>query len=161
MILKRIAIAFAVVGVTLGLGTAASAAPEYPPAAATVVVSDSTPPAGGTVTVSVNNCQAGESVRFTLPPAAPVTVTCSSAGTASASLPVPTASGTYSGTAELVSSLSTLPFQITVTAPAGGGLPATGSDGTQTGVWFAGGLLALGAGLLGVAQLRRRQTRLA
>jgi LPXTG-motif cell wall-anchored protein len=162
MNLKRIAVALAVAGVTtLGLGSAGSAAPAYPPAAATVVVSDTTPPAGGTITVSVNNCRAGETVRFTLPPAVPVTVTCSASGAASASLAVPTASGTYNGTVELVSSGATLPFQITVTAPSGGGLPATGSDGTQTGLWFAGGLLALGAGLLGVAQLRRRQTRLA
>ena len=69
--------------------------------------------------------------------------------------------GTYPGTVVLASSGTTLSFTITVAAAPAGGLPATGSGSTQSGIWYGIGLLALGAGLLGVAQVRRRQTRLA
>src|SRR6056297_2431703 len=118
MILKRIGLLLAAIG-AIAFGFAAPAA-AYPPSAATVVISDSNPPAGGAITVTVQGCQAGEDVGISLPPVAPVTVVCSSAGVASASLTAPMTGGTYDGTVELVSSGVTLPFQVTVTAPTGG-----------------------------------------
>ena len=163
MLLKRIGIALAIVGMgAFGVDSVAGAQPsDYPPAAATVVISNTNPPAGGTITVTVNNCQAGENVTISLPPQAPVTVVCGAGGTVVASLTAPFAPGTYPGTVFLASSGTTLSFTITVSPISGGGLPATGSDGTQSGVWMGLGLLALGASLFGVSRVRRRQTRLA
>jgi LPXTG-motif cell wall-anchored protein len=175
MILKRIGLALAIVGIGV-FGVDAAASAQYPPAAAIVTVANQTPAAGTTFSVTVRNCQAGEPVRFTIPTRVPVTVICqapaagltSSAAltegaTATATKVAPDAAGPYNGTAELLTSQITLPFSITVTAVTapGGGLPATGSDGTQSFVWYGLGLFALGAGLVSVAQVRRRQTRLA
>jgi LPXTG-motif cell wall-anchored protein len=175
MILKRIGLALAVVGIGV-FGVDAVASAQYPPAAAIVTLSNQTPPPGGSITVVVRNCQAGEPVRFNVPTRVPVTVTClapaagltSSAAltegtTATANLIAPDAAGPYNGTAELLTSQATLPFTLTVTvvtAP-GGGLPATGTDSTQSVVWYGLGLFAVGAGLVAVSQVRRRQTRLA
>jgi LPXTG-motif cell wall-anchored protein len=175
MILKRIGLALAVVGIGV-FGVDAAASAQYPPAAAIAVVSNQTPPPNASFTVTVRNCEAGESVRFSLPTVAPVTVTCvppvqsltsaaalTEGATATATLVAPAQAGPYNGTAELLTSEITLPFSITVTAVTapGGGLPATGSDGTQSFVWYGLGLFAVGAGLVAVAQVRRRQTRLA
>ena len=162
MILKRIGLAVMVIGMAaFGVDTVANAQTgDYPPAAATVVVSNTTPPAGGTITVTVSKCKPGENGVITLPPGAPVKVVCDSGGTAVASLTVPTQPGTYTGTA-VFANPGTLTFQVTVAAVPGAGLPATGSNGTQSGIWFGLGLLGIGAALVGVSQVRRRQTRLA
>jgi LPXTG-motif cell wall-anchored protein len=175
MTLKRIGLALAVVGIGV-FGVDAAASAQYPPAAATITQSTQTPAAGGSFTVTVRNCQADEDVRFNVPTRVPVTVKClapaagltSSAAltegaTATANLVAPDAAGPYNGAAELLTSGVTLTFSITVTAVTApeGGLPATGSDGTQSFVWYGLGLFAVGAGLVSVAQVRRRQTRLA
>ena len=162
MLLKRIGIVLAAVGLAaFGADSVANAqTSDYPPSAPTVVVDNTNPPPGGTITITINNCRPGENVTFSLPPQAPVTIVCNAAGVAVASLSAPLQPGTYPGTVVLQESGVTLAFSITVAAPTGG-LPATGSDGTQSGIWYGLGLLGLGAGLFGVSQVRRRQTRLA
>lgn len=162
MLLKRIGIVLAAVGLAaFGADSVASAqTADYPVQAPVVVVDNSNPPPGGTITITINNCRPGENVTFSLPPQAPVTIVCNPSGVAVASLSAPLQPGTYPGTVVLQESGVTLPFSVTVQAPTGG-LPATGSDGTQSGLWYGLGLLGLGAGLFGVSQVRRRQTRLA
>ena len=162
MILKRIGLAVVVLAMgAFGVDAVANAqTSDYPPAAATVVVDNTNPPPGATITITIRNCTPGETVRISLPPVAPVTITCSSSGVAVASLSAPLQPGTYPGTAVLVGSQVTLSFQITVTAPTGG-LPATGGSGTNTTMWYGLGLLVLGGGLLAVSQMRRRRTAIA
>jgi hypothetical protein len=94
---------------------------------------------------------------------ATATAVCTPAGTAVASLLAPATPGTYTGTATGVSSGVTASFtvvvQAAVTPP--GGLPATGSGGISTTTGMAAGLFAIGLGLFGVAQFRRRQAAVA
>ena len=81
----------------------------------------------------------------------------------------PTAPGTYTGTGTGVNGTVTFSFTIpgqaattttgvpVTTAAPSGQIPATGSSGISTTTTVAIGLLVVGAGLLVVAQVRRRQ----
>ena len=163
--MKKFALALmASAAMVLGLGVVANA---YPPGGATITQSATTAAPGGSLTVSVS-CVPGETATFTLVAESDV-VTCGAAGTASVlaisaaglatgTVTVPTAAGTYTGsiTGSVTPVLGS--FEVTVAAPAtpGGGLPATGSDGTGTMTLMALGLFAVGGGLFGVSRFRNR-----
>ena len=144
----------AVVGAFVG-GGIANAYPPYPPGAPTVSVSDSTPAIGSTVTVTVSDCTDGEEVTFTLEGDSEV-VTCAD-GVAAATLDVPTTAGTYTGTAVLGSSDTSLSFTIQVAAPSET-IPPTGSNATQTTGMVALLFVALGGGLFAATRVRRNAT---
>lgn len=135
-------------------------AEAYPPDEPEVTVDDPTPDPGGPVVVTVDGCEPGETVTFTLGDATD-TATCGDDGTATGELDAPESAGTYQGTALLASGAS-LPFQVVVesqvvpqpTTPVT--LPSTGSESGQM-IPLAVGLSLAGAGLLGVASLRRRR----
>lgn len=183
--MKKIALSIlAAAAATLGVGMVASAQ-NYDD---TVEVSPVTP--GGGYEATYRNCVVGETITFTQPESTPptVTATCESVaaslggsivgllvpaqatfGTAVGSFDAgPTAPGTYTLTAVGEQSPQIV-TQFTVTAagttpPATtptGGLPATGASGAGSLTWIAVGLFGVGTGLLVVAQVRRRQTRLA
>ena len=81
--------------------------------------------------------QAGENVTVTLPPGAPVTVVCGAGGTVVASLE--RADGGRHVHRHRWCWRPPAPrcrSQVTVAAIPGGGLPATGSDGTQSSIWY-------------------------
>lgn len=163
--MKKFALALMAVSAAIfGTGLVANA---YPPGAGVVTTSSATGVAGYTVTVNTT-CQPGETVTVTLVDET-ATATCGAAGTASllslsnagsASVNViaPAVAGSYTGTilGSVTGDLGS--FTVTVTAPVtpGGGLPATGSNSTSTMTILAIGLFAVGAGLFGVSQVRRR-----
>jgi hypothetical protein len=107
--------------------------------------------------VTVTGCTAGEVLTVTFNGATSTATCVASAGTTIV-LTAPTAAGTYPGT--IVGSQGfSQPFQVVVVAAASppGGLPATGSGGVNSTMTVAAGLFAIGLGLFGVTQLRRRQ----
>jgi hypothetical protein len=116
---------------------------------------------GGNITVTVSNCTPGERVVISVAGIS-VTVTCGPDSVASASIGMPTTPGTFTGTAVGSAGFNTT-FVVTVLAPVSppGGLPATGSGGIDTTTGIAAGLFAVGLGLFGVAQRRRRQAAVA
>ena len=171
--LKRAGVVAALAGG--GLMMTGLVANAYPPLEPAVSVDDPNPDPSGPVIATVTGCQPGETVEFTLVDStdsdtcvevngAGLVQTVLSDGTAEGDLEAPAAPGTYQGTAELLTSEATLPFQVEVQAgvtppPAPttpGTLPTTGSESDQV-VPLAIGLLAAGAGLLGVASFRRRK----
>ena len=154
---KRGGVGLAVATAALLVGaTGVAAYPVEPTPAITPTSSTQTP--GGDFNETVTGCQAGETVTFTFNGASQ-DVTCEDVGdgTAIASLAAPAAPGTYNGNALLVTSNVTLPFTVTVeAATVTPTLPATGSDSNQV-VPVAVGLVIAGAGLVGVATIRRRR----
>lgn len=170
--MKRFAAALMIAGATILAGhTIVSAYPVGGPTAST---SSPTVVSGSTFTVGVNPCDVGSVWTFTFQ-GTTVTATCTASndgafllgiiapatGSATATFTAPTAPGTYSGTA--TSGTTTLTFSIVVQQAApptepGGGIPATGSDSIAPTVTIAVVLLAVGAGMFGVAHLRRRST---
>jgi hypothetical protein len=156
--MKKLALGLiAISSAVLGFGMVAEA--QYGSVGGTATVTPTTTAPGGTVTVEMSGCTPGETVDFVLE-SATASATCAEDGTASASLPAPGATGTYTGTAAGVTSGVTASFSVVVaqavTPP--GGLPATGSDGISTTAGIAIGLLVIGVALFGVSQIRRRQT---
>jgi LPXTG-motif cell wall-anchored protein len=154
--MKKFALALITVSaVVFGFGAAANAAtdPVYPPPTITVTVSSQTPAPGSTITVTSQGCEEGETVNFVLEGSSSTGTT--TGGTASGQVTVPTTPGTYTGTATCASGAA-VNFTVTVTTPSGG-LPATGSSGISSTVAISGILLLVGAGLLTVSQIRRRQ----
>lgn len=137
----------------LGLGQVANA---YPPGAGGASASPASTAAGGTVTVTVS-CQPGESVTATLNGVTSSPVVCPAGGSATINVTAPTTPGTYTGTTNGSVNGALGNFTVTVTAPPPG-LPATGSSGISTMTIIAIGLFAVGAGLFGVSQVRRRQS---
>ncbi|TDT15625.1 LPXTG-motif cell wall-anchored protein [Ilumatobacter fluminis] len=157
-----------------GLLATGAVAQAYPPLEPAVSVDDPTPDPSGPVIATVTGCQPGETVEFELVDSTD-TDTCVEVngagfaqvavadGTATGDLEAPASPGTYQGTAELLTTEATLPFQIVVeagvtppptpTTPVT--LPSTGGESGQM-VPLAVGLLAAGAGLLAVASFRRR-----
>lgn len=156
-IFRHIGVITALAGALLISGGVADA---YPPDEPEVTIDDPTPEPGGPVVVTVDGCEPGETVTFTLGDSTATTV-CDADGTATGVVDAPDSSGTYQGTALLASGAS-LPFQVVVasqvvpqpTTPVT--LPSTGSESNQI-LPLAVGLLLAGAGLLGVASLRRRR----
>ena len=168
--MKRIAAALAVAGgVLLGVGGTVDA---YPIGSATVSVDDTTPEPGATFEVEVDSCEAGTDVVF-LFEGVSTTVACDDDG-ASASFAAPVQPGTYTGTVTVDSgdgsrvlsftvTVEAAPTTTTVTAPTttvapGGQLPETGGGSSSgTTITIALVLLVAGAGMFGVANMRRRQ----
>jgi LPXTG-motif cell wall-anchored protein len=156
-ICKLIGTATLVAGALLVSGGVADA---YPPGEPEVTVDDPTPDPGGPVVVTVDGCEPGETVTFTLGDSTDTAV-CGDDGTATGELVAPNTPGTFQGNALLASGAS-LPFQVVVqsqavpqpTTPVT--LPSTGSESNQM-IPLAVGLSLAGAGLLGVASLRRRR----
>ena len=124
-----------------------------PPAAPTVSVSTPAPAPGSIITVTMDGCAEGETGLFTL--AGETASGVVTGGSASVQIKVPTTPGAYTGTATCASGASAN-FSITVTTPSGG-LPATGSSGMSSTMTISMILLLVGAGLLVVSQVRRRQ----
>lgn len=156
--MKKLAAVLMVLGATLMVGSTALA---YPPGQVIVtIIRGATAPVNGSFQVRVDGCLPGEEVRFRLPAngRAPVIVICSSSGTAIADMVHPGRPGNYGGTAQLLSSGLTLPFNITTTGrPTDVTVPATGGGGSADDMIGIGiGAAALGAGLLVVARQRRR-----
>ncbi len=166
--MKKLALALMAISASIfGISAVANA---YPPAPGASEVSDSTPAAGAAYDVTVGCEPVGADVVFAFE-GVTITDTCTgttgpasllsaapAAGSASATFTAPTAPGTYTGT---YTGAATGTWTITVAAAAapatpGGGLPATGSDGIGTMTMVALGLFAVGAGLFGVSQMRRR-----
>ena len=158
----------AILVVFFGMGSAAHAGPSgergrppgppYGGRPGVVTVSPPTVAPGGTITISVSNCTPGERVDISVAGIS-VSVTCGADSVASATIAMPSTPGSYTGTAVGSVSGSNMTFVVTVLAPVvpPGGLPGTGSGGVSTTTGMAGGFLAIGLGLFGVSQLRRRQ----
>lgn len=169
--MKRITLLLLVIAATLALGT--STAHAYPPDPPEVSVDDATPAAGGTFTASAR-CVVPEEVRFTFLDQS-ATSTCqqnTSAlfnggfaasvafnGIATATFRVPDTPGTYTVTAQLLTTGITLNSAITVVAdPTTPPLPATGGgSATNDLLRLGGGLLAVGLAMSFVAEQRRRR----
>ena len=135
----------------LGFGGVANA---YPPGAGGATVAPASTLGGGTVTVTVS-CEPGESVTATLDGVTSAPVVCPASGSAVLNITAPTTPGTYAGTTNGSVNGALGSFSVTVTAPTTN-LPATGSNGVSTMTIIALGLFAVGAGLFGVSQVRRR-----
>jgi LPXTG-motif cell wall-anchored protein len=177
--MKRLLIATVAAAAALTLSPVAVGAVPYGPSDPTVSLPTSTVTPGGSFTVTFfgfdpfevitvdvstdSSSRAGESFRA--PRAVVGTVTADSEGTATVVIEAPSASGTYVITATGDSgNVATATFTVVASSGGGGGggtgggsLPATGSDSNQL-VQTGGVVLALGAGLVGVAALRRRRT---
>ena len=158
--MKKFALALLVAFVGL-FGFAGAASAQYPPGADAPTVDDSTPAPGGPVNVTVN-CQPGETVTVTLG-SSTGTAVCGASGTATVQVNAPSGAGTTTGqaTGSNTGSLGQFTVVVEATTDPGGGLPATGSDGTSTTVWIAASLLVVGLGLFGVAAVRRRDNAVA
>lgn len=148
----------ATVASVFGFGAAATAA-DYPPGS-TVTAAPASGPPNYDVTVSITGCTPPEVLTVTLG-SETETGTCAapaalgSDGTAAIMIKAPSAAGTYTGTVTGTANFSGS-FQIQVVVPPPT-LPGTGSDGISTMTIIALGLFGVGAGLFGVAQVRRRQ----
>jgi LPXTG-motif cell wall-anchored protein len=166
--MKKLALALIAISATVfGLGLAVEA---YPPGDGLVTATPSTVDPGATFTVAAT-CEPGETATFTFLAQTDADV-CSStsaglgsllfaapqAGTASASFTAPMEPGTYTGNSVGSNTGELGAFSVTVRAPATTQteLPTTGSSGTSTMTIIALGLFAVGAGLFGVSQYRRR-----
>lgn len=170
--MKKLALALtAAAAVVLGSAGVADAS-AYPPGGQNVTVLDNTVGLGEPVTVTAA-CTLGETVTFTLVDqtatatceVAPVAGASVAAGQATGTVNAPTTAGTVTGSVTGSISGALGSFTVTVSAATTpttpttptGGLPATGSDGTQTMTMVAGGILLAGLGMFGVATVRRRQ----
>lgn len=144
-------------------------------------VSNSSPQPGGSFTVNVTNCVPGQVLTVTFAGSSQI-VTMDAAGDGSIRLAAPTTPGVYEVRVNpcVNQTLSVrVPGRVGIT---GGGTPATpqsqtpataapataipatpatGASGTAEMMLMASGLFAVGLGLLGVAQIRRRQDELA
>jgi hypothetical protein len=138
-----------------------------------ISVSNSSPQAGVSFTVTVDGCQPGstQTIRFA---GSSQTATANAAGDLSIRVTAPTTPGLYEITVSPCSK-QTLSIRIvgrvgftggetpattTVSTTASPATPATGASGTAEMMLMASGLLAMGLGLLAVAQIRRRQDEL-
>lgn len=173
------------IGVVAGLFGAATllsgvVAEAYPVLAPAVAVDDPNPEPSGPIEVTVTECQVGETVEFVLGDSTD-SATCSPAagagfvqvvtpegGVAVGNLSAPATPGTHDGTAALLTTGVTLPFQVVVeasvapspttptTTTPSGTLPPTGGESSQM-LTIAIGLLVAGGGLVVVAGFRRRR----
>lgn len=180
--MKRFLIASVAAVAALSLTPAVAGAVPYGPDDPAITLDNPTPPAGSDVVASLFGYEGGEDIEidvsssggggagesFRVPRAVVGTVTADADGSATAVIVAPSAAGTYTVTGTGLSSggVATATFTVTTSGGGGGGgtggggggsLPATGSDSNQL-VQTGGVVLALGAGLVGVAALRRRRT---
>jgi len=175
--MKKFALALmAASALVFGFGAVAQA--QYD--ADSVVPSDSTPTPGQQITLTVAGCAPGEIITFTINGSVVATATCVVAARATendetsaalvirtaavASFAAPLTPGAYTvlatGNRGFVASVAILvsgPTATSVVTVPGGGLPPTGSSGTDSMTSMAIGLLVVGLGLFVVAQVRRRQ----
>ncbi len=152
MNLKQLTAALFISGAAVLAGGGVTHA-DYPPGSGIVTPSDSTPDAGTTFTVTATACQVGETVTFSFQ-SVTTPVICSASNVATASFAAPATGGAFNGTAVYGTTGGTLNFTVNVAAP--GGLPATGSSGSNTTMTIAAVLLASGIGIFLVAQRRRK-----
>ena len=175
--MKKFALALmASAALVFGFGAVAQA--QYGSASVTFNLSSFTP--GQAVTVSMTGCTPGETITVSVNGAVVGTAVCQASALTQGSLlglglvqqtatsatlqfTAPATPGTYAVVVTGTSGFrveTTLTVVAAATTPAttpGGGLPATGSSGMGTTTGIAIGLLAVGAGLFFVAQVRRRQ----
>lgn len=136
-------------GFLLGVSSTVAA---YPPEEPTVTVSNLSPVPGGPVTVTFDGCGADETATFTLGDETATSEVVG--GIATAELTAPDASGPASGTV-VCSGGTSGDFEIVVSIVP---LPETGGSALDAKALAAGVILVVGAGLLGVSQVRRRRT---
>jgi LPXTG-motif cell wall-anchored protein len=182
--MKRFLVATVAAAAALSLAPATVGAVPYGPEDPTISIPSPTVVPGGSITVTFfgfdpseeitvdvsllnDAARAGESFRA--PRAVVGSVTADAEGSASVIIEAPSAPGTYLVTATGAESGAVATATFTVEGTSGGGgssgggstgggsLPATGSDSNQL-VQTGAVVLALGAGLVGVAALRRRRT---
>jgi len=140
---------------TLGFGAAMASA--YPVGDPEVTVSDSSPRPGAQLTVNASDFCAGDTVTLTIVPDGSEVgeLTADVNGNVSFVINAPAAVGTYVLTANGTNCRDTVASSsITVVQP--GGIPSTGNDSGNT-LQLGAIVVAAGAGLLGVAALRRRR----
>jgi LPXTG-motif cell wall-anchored protein len=183
--MKRLLIATVAAAATLSLSPMAVGAVPYGPEDPAITLDNPTPAPGSDVSASFFGYEGGEDIEidvspsggggagesFRAPRAVVGTVTSDADGSATAVIVAPSAAGTYvvTGTGLSSGGVATATFVVTSSGGGGGGggggsggggggsLPATGSDSNQL-VQTGGVVLALGAGLVGVAALRRRRS---
>jgi hypothetical protein len=126
-----------------------------------ITLSPATALVGSSVTVGVTGCTPDEVLTVAVDDVTGATTTCNASGGANVAITAPTAVGSHSvsvaGDQGFAANAELVVTAVASAAPASGGLPATGSDGIGTTVALAAGLLAVGAALFVVAQLRRRR----
>ena len=156
--MKKLALAlFTISAVIFGSGMAAEAQIPYRSSGGTATVSPASAAPGGAVTVGITGCAPSSSVAVVFN-GATSTVTAGATGTATATVTAPTTAGTFAGTATCGTVVASFSVVVAVPTAPGGGLPATGSGGIDATTSIAMGLFAVGLGLFGVTQVRRRQT---
>jgi len=158
--MKKLALALVTMSTVVfgfGMGAQAQTPVPYGGSSGTSTVTPASLAPGGNATVGISGCPAGSSVVVVFS-GATSTVTANASGAATATVKAPATAGTYPGTATCGTVVSS--FSVVVAAPVvpAGGLPPTGLDGANTTTGIAVGLLVMGLGLFGVAQVRRRQT---
>ena len=165
--MKKFIAALMIAGAVTAAGAAGVQASSYNNGGTrTPTVSATTVTPGGSFSVSVG-CVVGEQVTFVFQ-GSTQTIACvlSDAGQpldgiATATFTAPATAGTFTGTVT-VPGATQQSFSVTVqavtatTSPSTGGLPPTGSDGTGSTMMIAALLLVAGAGMFGVAHMRRR-----
>lgn len=142
-------------------GTATAQDGEYPPAEDEIVADDTTVAPGETMVLGIQVCNPGSTASFTLDNSTALgSGTASSSGRAEATVTIP--SSTSPGTHTITGSCAdpeggtlTQVLSFTVTAPGGGGLPATGSGSTTPMTQIAIAAIA-GGGLLVLLANKRR-----
>ena len=155
--MRKLFIALCSIGAALVVPAAATAAPPYPVNDLVVVAPTTVLTPGGTFTATVNNCIPGETVAFVVvETGANATAICGADGSASASLPTPDSSGTYTvqGTGLTSRQRDTTTIQVG-SVPT---LPRTGGDSSSA-LQIALMVTLAGALLVGVTLIRRRSVR--
>ena len=173
--MKRILLATAAAAAALTISPIGASAIPYGPGDEGITLDDTVVTPGQDITVLLFGFDPGETVEIDVTPqearAAVGTITADADGEATAIIEAPTTPGDYSvtGTGLTSGGVATATFTVEgstgttvpgTTVPGGGGgggLPATGSDSNQL-VQTGAIVVALGAGLVGVAALRRRRT---
>jgi LPXTG-motif cell wall-anchored protein len=165
--MKKIAFALVALAAIFGLSAAAGAAGTYPPVLPDVVVSTPSPLPGGTVVLGITGCEPGAVIEINNAGTS-ITVTADASGAATVPTTAPSTPGPYIITVTCGGATTTLNLNVLPAGPptnggtngggTTGGLPATGSGGTNTTLMLGLGALVVGGGLFGVSQIRRRQT---
>ena len=146
-----------VVGFGMSVEAQTPAPAPYNSGGGTATVSPASSAPGGSVAIAVAGCPAGSTISVVFN-GATSTVTASATGTATPTVTAPTTAGTFAGRATCGAVVSSFSVVVAVPTVPGGGLPATGSGGIDATTSIAMGLFAVGLGLFGVTQVRRRQT---
>lgn len=156
--MKRFAIVFVTLAALFGFSAGAAATSDYPPDPPSVTVDNPSLLPGGTIVLGVSGCEPGADITVTIDGSSTI-ATADPDGLASISVTAPSTPGAYPMTIACGGATTTV--NVTVLAsgpPTTGGLPTTGSDSTNTTLTLGLGALVIGGGLLGVSQLRRRQS---